>query len=45
VALKVEHDELLITGLKEEVKIALDFFRSSFLSKLGYEKVEISETG
>jgi len=45
VDLKLDEDQLLIAGAREDVKKAQDFFRSSFLSKLGYDKLEISETG
>lgn len=45
VHLKLDQTQLLITGSREDVKLALDFFRLSFLSKLGYDKLEISETG
>lgn len=43
--LKLDNSQLLITGSREDVKKARAFFRSSFLSKLAYDKVEISETG
>jgi len=45
VDLKLDQNQLLITGLRDEVQKAQDFFHSVFLSKLGYDKVEISETG
>jgi len=45
VELKLEQNQLLIIGLTEEVKKARNFFHSSFLLKLGYDKVEISEKG
>ena len=44
-ALKVDHGQLVITGSREDVKKAQDFFRLSFLSKLCHDKVEVSEAG
>ena len=43
--LKLEQTQLLITGSREDVKLAVDFFRLTFLTKLGYDKLEVSETG
>ena len=45
VDVKLDQSHLLITGSREDVKKAQDFYHSSFLPKLGYEKLEVSETG
>ena len=42
---KLDQSHLVLTGSREDVKKAQDFFHSSFLQKLGYDKLEICETG
>ena len=45
VDVKLDQSHLVLTGSREDVKKAQDFFHSSFLQKLGYDKLEICETG